>query len=416
VSAIARIPMAQWMRGAAILIGAAILGWIAQASTISTVLGSRRLETTLSWWPAGSAGLAAAAANQLSVVPQTPASLGDAQRLASRALERDPTNVVAARTLGLVYAQRGDHAASDRLLHYAEALSRRDLATQLWFIEDRVQRNDINGALTHYDRALRTSPRARDVLLPILVQAAADPAISPPLTRLIAQRPPWWPKFLDKLLTESDSPDALVRTGLAVRLNPADPDERVDLAGILNRLVRLGAFDQADALYRRFGPPPPSAGEFVRNGGFESDGGFGPFAWALTDEPDLAGVRRSGDGSSGIGLALISSNGQTGVLARQMLMMPPGSYRLTLRVGSTAAGDESARPKLRIMCASGAGHVIADFRLPAAPSRGQPVASEFNVPTATCPAQWLVVQAGAGLRTQSQSAMPWIDDVSIRAT
>jgi len=410
VSAIARIPMAQWVRGAAILIGAAILGWIAQASTISTVLGSRRLETPLSWWPAGSAGLAAAAANQLSVVPQSPASLGDAQTLAIRALERDPTNVIAARTLGLVYARRGDHAASDRLLHYAEALSRRDLATQLWFIEDRVQRNDINGALTHYDRALRTSPRARDVLLPILVQAAADPAISPPLTRLIAQRPPWWSYFLDRLIADGDSPAALTRTVLALRLDPADPAERDDLGRALRRMVDIGAFDAARALDARLGRRRPAAGEFIRNGGFEENDGFGPFDWRLTNQPDLAGVRRGQAGR--VALLLISSNGRSGNVAGQLTMMPPGRYQIGMRAGAIA-GEAIARPNVRIVCANDAREVLLDGRLAPAPAGGQAVAFGFEVPAARCPAQWVYLQAGAGLDTQPET--PWLDDISIRA-
>lgn len=414
MSAFARIAATQWLRAAGIVAAAAVLGWIAQASTISTVMGARRLETTLAWWPSGSIGLASAAASQFSVMPQTPARLAESESLATRALSRDPTNVIAARTLGLVYARRGNQPVSDRLLHYADALSRRDLATQLWFIESSVQRNDIDEALRHYDRALRTSPRARDVLLPILVRAAADPAISDPLARLVAQRPPWWSHFLDQLVADGDSPGALAHMILALRLNPGDPAERDDLGRALGRLVDLGAYSTARALDARLGLGGSSApGKFVRNGGFETNASFSPFDWRLTNQPDLAGVRRAGeDGAPGFVLALISSNGQSGTAARQLVLMPPGHYRLTLRAGAVS-GEPIARPNVRILCANEARGILADFRIPPAPRRGQAFAVTFDVPGSQCPAQWIFLQAGAGLDSRPET--PWVDDISIRA-
>lgn len=413
MNAVLGIPASRWARAGAILVGAAIIAWVAQASTISTVLGARRLETTLAWWPTGAEGLAAAAANQLSATPRTPAGMAQAESFAMRALRRDPTSVIAARTLGLSLVDRRDRAGGDALLSYAESLSRRDLPTQLFFIEASVQRNDIAGALLHYDRALRTSPRARDILLPILVQAATDATISGPLAELLSQRPPWWPFFMDRLVADGTSPEALAHMILALRLDPADPDERADLDHALNRLVGLGAFPTAGSLYLRFGPPRLAPGEFVRNGGFESNAGFGPFDWALTDQPDLAGVKRAGDGGTGrFSLALISSNGRSGDAARQLLLIPPGHFRLALRAGGVA-GDPIARPNIRILCANDAHDVLLEFRVPPMPRQGGNLSTAFTVPAAQCPAQWLALQAGAGLDTQPET--PWIDDVSIVA-
>ena len=43
-------------------------------------------------------------------------------------------------------------------------MSRRDLPTQLWLIEENVNRNNVPGALRHYDVALRTSLSSHELL------------------------------------------------------------------------------------------------------------------------------------------------------------------------------------------------------------------------------------------------------------
>lgn len=409
MSAFARIPAARWLRAAGIVAAAAVLGWIAQASTISTVMGARRLETTLAWWPSGSIGLAAAA-SQFSVMPQTPAQLAESESLATRALSRDPTNVIAARTLGLVYARRGNQPVSDRLLHYAEALSRRDLATQLWFIESSVQRNDIDEALRHYDRALRTSRRARDVLLPILVRAAADPAISDPLARLVAQRPPWWSAFMNALTDRAPSAAALDRFVRVSRLDQSNPGDRNKLAAALDRMIGLGAYRDAAQLYATFGNPIPAGPERVRNGGFEEEGGFGPLEWRYANEPDLAGVRAASP--SGAALTVTASPGANGEVARQLLLLPPGRFRLSYRTGNLRS-DQSTRIALRLVCAN-SGREIANA--PAAASgAGAANHQDFAVPADRCPAQQLVVDFASNEEQGGEAASrPWIDNISVR--
>ncbi|MFV3517295.1 hypothetical protein ACNJD8_22045, partial [Mycobacterium tuberculosis] len=75
-------------------------------------------------------------------------------RIARQALVQDPTAVAAVATLGINAQLRGDTGPARRIFAYANQLSRRDLRTQLWAIEDAVSRNDIPGVLNNYDIAL----------------------------------------------------------------------------------------------------------------------------------------------------------------------------------------------------------------------------------------------------------------------
>ena len=114
-----------------------------------------------------------------------------AEALSRTALRRDPTTVSAAATLGVVTLARNDITDARRLLAYAQMLSRRNVATQLWSIEDAVGRGDVPGALRWYDIALRTQPEMSNVLYPVLAQAARDPSIRSALVRRLVGNPPW---------------------------------------------------------------------------------------------------------------------------------------------------------------------------------------------------------------------------------
>src|SRR5688572_1223087 len=115
--------------------------------------------------------------------------VAEAQAFATSALRRDPTAVNAVTALGILSAMRGDAAGAERAFRYAQRLSRRNRVAQLWWIEREVADNDIEGALGHYDVALRTSRGMRGTLFPILMNAVSDPAIATAVNRLLRQNP-----------------------------------------------------------------------------------------------------------------------------------------------------------------------------------------------------------------------------------
>lgn len=97
-----------------------------------------------------------------------------------------------------------------RLFLHSERLSRRNLITQLWAIEDAVARDDVAGALRHYDIALRTAPRMAEVLFPVLKSASTDPAIRTGLIRTLSGKPLWAGDFIDYVSDNSADPQATV--------------------------------------------------------------------------------------------------------------------------------------------------------------------------------------------------------------
>jgi hypothetical protein len=398
------------LRTLLVVVPALFLAAFSVALTFANGAGRRAPDLALKMGT-GNSAVAAAAASQLVVRPNPDAAaMAQAEALAVSALKREPVNVAAVRTLGLIVAVKGQQARAERLFNYSERLSRRDDVTQLWLIESAVRRNSIPQALRHYDRLLRTSVQSRDLLLPIMARAASTPAIADGLVDLLVQRPPWWPWFLNTFSSDPQSSSAAL-AGIVRRLGlrVSSEVERQVLERTLARLVRDRDYATALAIYRASMPRGADSDGLTRDGDFERAPLLAPFDWTLVDEPDLGAFRERTEGREGTVLLLVASSGRGGEVARQLLVLPSGRYRLTLVVGGVPA-ERAGRPSVGVNCAAGDRQPL-QLRLPDASSRGRRVSADFTVPSGDCAAQWLTVSAAP---SDNPGENPWIDKLSLR--
>lgn len=331
--------------------------------------------------------------------------------LARAVLAREPANVAATRNAGFAIALRGDNRAAERLFRYAESLSRRDVVTQIWLIEAAVRRNNIREALTHYDRALRTSLNTRATLFPILLAASRDPAIAAPLRDVLARRPHWWREFAFVVAQHGQVAATLASIIGGLSLDPSVEGDRLVLINAIGRLITLGDYDQAYALYRRVRPPPTASHGLIRDGDFTAEYPLPPFEWTFVDEPGLSAVRQPvSEGQSEIALFLIAAEGRSGEVARQFLLLPPGRYRLSARIGDIQ-GDSLGRPAISLLCATSTQARLTTIRLPNARPSGRPFISDPIMVPSQCRAQWLTIETGNSLARQHGT--PWIDGLAM---
>jgi hypothetical protein len=385
--------------------------WFTMAFTFAMMGTNATARSFVPLWVASNVKAATASAILQSGNP-APSDLKMAHDLAAAVVRREPANVTAIRSLGAAAAISDPfNAKAARLFSYAESLSRRDLPTQLWLIERAVAKNDIPDALVHYDRALRTNVAARDILIPVLADAAKQPAVSIPLAQMLAGRPLWWTEFADKFIYASDAPSPLALIMGRLRLNRDEPGERNFLSQTMVSLIQGGAPDKAYALFKQAGGRDATNVDMVRDGGFDGPVGIAPFDWAFVDEADLAAVReRRDDGAGSWVLSLTAQNGRSGVVARQLLMLPAGQYRLGGR-GGDIANDNAATPTISLICADKAGATLAVARYPAGQQQAA-IDAPFTVPEKSCPAVWLLISRGAPL--DRESVTPWVDSISVR--
>ncbi len=320
-------------------------------------------------------------ARSLITAPIDPAQLGRADSLARRALAKDPMAIDAIITLGTSAQLRGDTGAARKIFAFAQTLSRRELQTQLWAIEDAVGRGDIPEVLRQYDIALRTSRNARSLLFPILASAIGDPAIATATARTLAEQPRWAPGFI--FFAASEGPDPAAAAGLFARLNRLGvPVSEAASAALIQALTGKGRFAEAWALYAA--SHPGSDRLRSRDPHFANDqDSRSVFDWQLFGDAGVSTTIERGD--DGNVLAFTTAPGAAGLMARQLQLLQPGSYILR---GRSARIDlpEASRPFWQLECQDG--RTLGRVVLPNSSEQDGTFTGAFDVP-AGCPAQYL---------------------------
>lgn len=271
-----------------------------------------------------------------------------ARLLARSALRRDATAGAAVVTLGLNAEVAGDRALARRLFAYSQRLSRRDLTTQMWALEDAVSRGDISGALQHYDVALRTSPESADLLFPVLAAASANAQVRASLVRMLAGQAPWGAPFVTYMVDHNKDPlisATLLReasaAGFAV---PASAR-----ASVVTALTRAGYANEAWAFYaaqqhgldRRRSRDPSFTGDTIAPT---------PLDWTPVESPGISTSIQRGDRGGVFEFAAPSSVG--GSLLQQLQLLPAGRYRLSGH-GTTMDLPTDERPFWSVTCHDG---------------------------------------------------------------
>lgn len=300
------------------------------------------------------------------------------------ALRHEPINVAAAAALGLNADATGDPRRARRAFAYAERLSRRDSATQLWAIEDAVGRGDISNALRHYDIALRVKPELGGLLFPVLLGASEDPTIRHALVHTLAAKPSWGEAFVNFAASKISEPRAVATLfrdlrGRGFAIPPAAT------ASLVNALFSAGLFDDAWNYYR-----------LIRNRADRShsrDPRFRAhldvptlFDWTPVNESGVVATIESGV----FDFSAPASVG--GTMLQQIQVLPPGGYVLR---GKSSNIDQpaAARPYWALACHDG--RELGRVEVPSSTSGGEGhFGGTFRVPP-DCPVQTLILVARA---------------------
>lgn len=308
--------------------------------------------------------------------------------LARSALRRDAGNVAALVALGLASDGQPNQAA---ILAASERLSRRDLLTQMWLIEKAVSRNDVESALRHYDIALRTSTNAPSILFPVLVGAVSDDTLLREIARTLARRPLWGGLYLQQLAQSGTDRHRIAVLFADLKGRGIATGAAAD-AALYDRLAEEQLFDDSWRVY--VADHPGVVRDGIRNPGFaNAPAVVAPFDWQVSDGDSVSA--RLEQITTGSGQLVFSTTaGEGGEIARQMLVLTPGSYDMRVDVGEIISGGDTP-PYVRITCLPSGAELM---REPLA-LRGTSVARVI-VP-AGCRAQslTLVAQPGSGLAT-----------------
>ena len=388
-----------WRIAAAVLIATA--GLAACAGTLAASLRSRApvVAHHLAPWDGR---LTALAARALLTADADVSARREAAALSRRALLQDPTTVAAASTLGFVRSIDGDAADARRLMRYAERLSRRDLPTEIWAIENAVARGDVARALGHYDTALRASGQAAGLLFPVLATAIDNADVRTSLVGRLADRPLWQGDFLDYAAVNAPDPRAVARLFAAIR-PPAVPPSTGANAALLTRLIDSNAPELAWRYYASLRARADRTRS--RDPRFAADVAAPlPFDWVVGTEPGIVAVLRGGDEA----FNFAAPPSVSGTILYQLQALPTGRYRLAGHSRGIDEPDETA-PFWSLSCRGGV--ELGRVTVTASARVGGAFGGTFAVP-AGCPVQVLALIARASSKVAGLSGQ--IFDVALQ--
>ena len=240
-----------------------------------------------------------------------------------------------------------------------------------FFLADRYFRtNNVAKGLSEVAAVARLTPNGNQAVAPYLASYARDSANWSSLRAMFRANPELAETALSALASSAETAPAVIAL--------ADPRERaLDarwIPPLLNTLTASGQYAQARQIWARTSGVQST--ELLHDPGFQDKASPPPFNWSLTSSSVGLAERQAGGR-----LHVLFYGQDSGMLAMQLMLLPPGTYRLSMQL----AGSQSRTSALNwsVWCEK-ADSPVASVTLDAAAAHGW----TFTV-TANCPAQWL---------------------------
>ena len=339
---------AQIVRRAALVLATIAMSYAAFANAVAEVASGGNPDLALRFVPSHALALATKA-DLLIAADMSLDDLREAEALAQLSIESQAVNPRALKVLGYVRDLKGKPSAISYLM-MSDSLSRRELGTQLWLIEDCVAKGDLDCALRRYDIALRGSSQSAQLLLPVLTAALADPAVQRAFVPYLQASPSWLPSFMSFAMQQPGGPVSLAEAiGTAGGL-PSDPQ----LQNIEQDLLRSLADQRDYASLRSYLLTKSDVGTGMLVSAALTQAntipGLRPLTWSFVQSPSISAVLDTGAaGNSTPVLKILAGSGSRGVAASKLLYLGPGTYRLTQN-HRFLSGGASADARFVIAC------------------------------------------------------------------
>jgi len=268
----------------------------------------------------------------------------------------------------------GDDGLADRAFLAAQQRDPRSLPAAYFLADHYLQRGDAVHGLRQIAALARLMPNGPTNVAPYLATYAKDRSTWPLLRSLFRTNPQIQDAALIAIAKDSASPETVLALADASHRSP----NATWVPPLLDGLIKAGQYGRARAVWANVSRVNLAPGTLLYDADFASSTPPPPFNWQLM--------------SSSVGVAERQPGGQLhamyygqedGPLASQLLLLPPGTYRLSLRLVQGASNPGSLVWSIRCDKAQ---REFSRIALDAAAARGW----TFQVP-AGCGAQWLAL-------------------------
>jgi hypothetical protein len=293
---------------------------------------------------------------------------------------------------------QNDRERADRLLLAGRQRDPRSDMTRLLLLDSFLRRGLIVEATEEIGALAGVAPRAGSLLIGELARLAQAPDTVGALESALRKNPAFRNQLLDHLAANNADPDLVLRLARNVPAPPGSSSPAPWQTQLVTSIAERGEIARAYGLWRTFyAPRAPEKKDGVYDGRFQGLPGTGPFAWQFPASP--AGVAER----TGARTLQVDYYGRDAArMVEQLLMLPPGKHRLSVRAEGDAEG-EGSKLNWRIECRPSKAQ-IADLLLRNLTYTPRVMTADFTVPSGGCSAQWLRLEGTAGEFPKAQTA------------
>lgn len=267
----------------------------------------------------------------------------------------------------------GQELLAGRAFLEARARDPRSLAARYFLADHYLRTGQTRQGLGEISALARLVPQSLERLAPQLAAYARSPGSAPLVKEMLRDNPQLEPRLLNILAT--DARDS--RLALFLWSGRSGEFDRGWQQQLVSTLVDAGRYREALAAWSRFSPVTARQGELV-DPLFKTDA-LPPFGWSLAS--GSSGVAEPEGGGR---LHILYYGRDNLVLASQLLMLKPGTHRLSMRVVGVSPTAKSLSWTVRCLSSR---RQLAAFGL--ASTKGGSLAADFVVPSSGCTVQRL---------------------------
>jgi hypothetical protein len=281
---------------------------------------------------------------------------------------------------------KGDSNLAAQAFAAAERRDPRSVPARYFLADIFFRAGDSRRTLEQIGALARLTPNGSVTIAPYLAAYAKNRSAWPDLRELFQSNPGLADASLADLGHDPANADAVIaladtRTAAGSQWAPT----------LVNTLVGAREYAKARAVWAATSHVRLPADVTLYDGGFIDSTSHGPFNWTLTSSTVGLAEREAGGR-----LHVIYYGQEDGLLAQQLILLPPGAYRLTMAVSGDLSRAKAMNWSLRC---DGSSKPFASVGLDAA-ARGW----IFAVPPG-CAAQWLELSGASADISQQSEAM-----------
>ena len=273
----------------------------------------------------------------------------------------------------------GNEVMVTTLLEEARRRNPRSTEVRIFLLDYYLRFGNVAASINEIGVLKQLLPAASEPLASTAINLLAEPATREQAVKAIRSNPMRM-AILNDLARYGASAYLILAITPDLKRSPDGSD------GIIDAFINRGDVSGAYLLWAHTKSADPSKGQArIRNESFNEKPNP-PFGWKLLASP--SGTSEIRDGA----VHITHSGASSDVLLTQLLMLPPGSYRLSFE---TEKGAENATNFVwRLDCVGGSERLL-ELPLASLYSFEKQTADRFVVPPQGCPGQWIALAGRA---------------------